>query len=157
MFLCITFLATSLHLLTYFLLECLHSCCLSGSRSHPGSLPSRYSLPIPHCCFSHSVVSDSFATQWTAVCQACRGILQARILDWGAISFSKRSSRPRDGTHVSWHILTLFMQYPVLLFMYMFTPVSLLKIISISTHTRSEQRAKIKHFLVDGFHTEIHS
>ena len=28
------------------------------------------------------------------------GILQARILEWIAISFSKGSSQPRDGTHV---------------------------------------------------------
>ena len=28
------------------------------------------------------------------------GILQARILEWGAISFSKGSSQPRDGTRV---------------------------------------------------------
>ena len=30
-----------------------------------------------------------------------RGILQARILEWGAISFSRRSSWPRDWTRVS--------------------------------------------------------
>ena len=29
------------------------------------------------------------------------GISQARILEWGAISFSRGSSQPRDGTHVS--------------------------------------------------------
>ena len=29
------------------------------------------------------------------------GILQARILEWVAISFSRRSSRPRDRTQVS--------------------------------------------------------
>ena len=29
------------------------------------------------------------------------GILQARILEWVAFSFSKGSSQPRDGTHVS--------------------------------------------------------
>jgi len=29
------------------------------------------------------------------------GILQARILKWVAIPFSRRSSRPRDGTQVS--------------------------------------------------------
>ena len=29
------------------------------------------------------------------------GILQARILEWVTISFSKGSSRPRDGTRVS--------------------------------------------------------
>ena len=30
------------------------------------------------------------------------GILQAIILEWVAIPFSRRSSRPRDQTHVSW-------------------------------------------------------
>ena len=30
------------------------------------------------------------------------GILQARILEWVAISFSRGSSHPRDRTHVSW-------------------------------------------------------
>ena len=29
------------------------------------------------------------------------GILQARILDWVAVLSSRASSRPRDGTHVS--------------------------------------------------------
>ena len=29
------------------------------------------------------------------------GILQARVLEWGAISFSRGSSRPRDRTQVS--------------------------------------------------------
>ena len=29
------------------------------------------------------------------------GIFQARILEWAAISFSRRSSQPRDGTQVS--------------------------------------------------------
>ena len=32
---------------------------------------------------------------------AVHGILQARILKWVAIPFSRRSSRPRDGTQVS--------------------------------------------------------
>ena len=31
-----------------------------------------------------------------------RGILQARMLEWVAISFSRGSSWPRDGTRVSW-------------------------------------------------------
>ena len=30
------------------------------------------------------------------------GILQASVLEWGAISFSRGSSRPRDRTRVSW-------------------------------------------------------
>ena len=34
-------------------------------------------------------------------CSSVRGILQARILEWVAISFSRRSSQPRDETRVS--------------------------------------------------------
>ena len=30
------------------------------------------------------------------------GILQARILEWVALSFSRGSSQPRDWTHISW-------------------------------------------------------
>ena len=36
------------------------------------------------------------------------GIFQARILEWVAISFSRRSSRPRDGTQVSRIVGRLF-------------------------------------------------
>ena len=41
--------------------------------------------------WSHSVVSDSLRPH---------GIFQARILEWVAISFSRRSSQPRDWTRV---------------------------------------------------------
>ena len=45
-----------------------------------------------------------FVILWT-VCSlpgsSVLGILQAGILEWGAISYSKRSSRSRDRTHVS--------------------------------------------------------
>ena len=44
-----------------------------------------------------------FATPWTVAYEAplSMGIFQARILEWVAISFSRRSSRPRDWTQVS--------------------------------------------------------
>ena len=32
---------------------------------------------------------------------AVHGVLQARILEWVVISFSRRSSQPKDGTRVS--------------------------------------------------------
>ena len=52
--------------------------------------------------FSHQVGSDSL---WPLDCSlpgsSVCGILQARILEWVAISFSRRSSQPRDRTHVS--------------------------------------------------------
>ena len=39
-----------------------------------------------------------FVTPWVVVCQAplSLGILQARILEWVAIPFSRGSSQPRD-------------------------------------------------------------
>ena len=44
-----------------------------------------------------------FVISWTVACQALSvlGILQARILEWVAISFSRGSSWPRDRTCVS--------------------------------------------------------
>ena len=53
-------------------------------------------------CVVASVLSNS-ATLWTAAHQAplSMRILQARILEWVAISCSRRSSQPRDQTHVS--------------------------------------------------------
>ena len=47
-----------------------------------------------------------FVTTWTVAHQPppSMGIFQARILEWGAIAFSMRSSWPRDWTHVS-HIV----------------------------------------------------
>ena len=35
-------------------------------------------------------------------CSSVHGILQARMLEWVAIRFSRGSSQPRDGTWVSW-------------------------------------------------------
>ena len=58
------------------------------------------------CCvwlLSHFSHAWLFATLWTAACQAplSVGILQARILEWVAIPFSRGSSQPRDRTQVS--------------------------------------------------------
>ena len=45
-----------------------------------------------------------FATPWTVVCQAplSMGILQATMLEWIAMTFSRGSSQPRDHTHISY-------------------------------------------------------
>ena len=52
---------------------------------------------------NHSVVSDSCdPMDWSPPDSSVHGILQARILEWVAISFSRVSSRPRNWTHVSW-------------------------------------------------------
>ena len=51
---------------------------------------------------SHSVVSDSLRpVDCSPPSSSVHGILQARILEWVAISFSRGSSRPRDRTRVS--------------------------------------------------------
>ena len=54
----------------------------------------------PVSCFSWVQL---FATPWTVTHQAplSIGILQARILEWVAISSSRKSSRPRDQTLLS--------------------------------------------------------
>ena len=51
---------------------------------------------------SHSVVSNSCnPMDWSLQGSSVHGILQARILEWVAISFSRGSSRSRNRTHVS--------------------------------------------------------
>ena len=48
---------------------------------------------------------DSFETPWTVARQALlsvHAILQARILDWVAISFSRGLSQPSDQTYASY-------------------------------------------------------
>ena len=53
-------------------------------------------------CFNHSVVSDCCdAMDCSPPGSSVHGILQARILEWVAIPFSRGSSQPRDRTHVS--------------------------------------------------------
>ena len=53
-----------------------------------------------------------FATPWIAARQAplSMGILQARILEWVAIPFSRGSSQPREWTQVS-HIAGRFFTF----------------------------------------------
>ena len=50
-----------------------------------------------------------FATPWTVLPgSSIRGLFQARILEWVATSFSRRSSQPRDWTQVSCIVDRLF-------------------------------------------------
>ena len=59
-------------------------------------------------CISYLVMTNSLGPPWTSPPgSSVQGILQARILDWVAIPFSRGSSRPRDGTWVS-HIAGWF-------------------------------------------------
>ena len=75
--------------------------------SGPGRGPPSYNKYI----FSASYVSivcilsrvHLFVTPWTGASpgSSVQGILQARILEWVAISYSGASSQPRDQTHIS--------------------------------------------------------
>ena len=55
------------------------------------------------CMLSCSVMSDSLPAHGLCglSCSSVPGILQARILEWAAIPFSRRFSLPRDQTKVS--------------------------------------------------------
>ena len=50
---------------------------------------------------SHSVVSNSLSMDCSPPGSSVHGILQARILEWVAIPFSRGYSQPRDQTWVS--------------------------------------------------------
>ena len=52
------------------------------------------------CRFSRDQLCD--AVDYRLPGSSVHGILQARILEWVAISFSRGSSRPRDWTHISY-------------------------------------------------------
>ena len=77
------------------------------SHSASWSRPHFQGLPCSKCTsislFSCEVVSDSFVTpvDCSLPGSSARGISQARILEWVAISSSRGSSRPRDRTQVS--------------------------------------------------------
>ena len=76
-------------------------------------------LPLNHTIESIIItLVTSGVTEWVKVAQSCltlcdpmdytvHGILQARILEWVAFSFSRGSSQPRDRTQVS-HIAGRF-------------------------------------------------
>ena len=65
-----------------------------------GSVPDPVAYIQYMCVQLHSRV-QLFATLWTVAHQAPLSIFQARILEWVAISSSRGSSWPRDGTCVS--------------------------------------------------------
>ena len=59
----------------------------------------KVSLSLPLSLFSHSVMSDSCDPMDCSLSgSSVHGILQARILEWVAISFSRGSSQPRVRT-----------------------------------------------------------
>ena len=54
-----------------------------------------------YCCYLVSKLWPTLVTPWSLPGSSVPGILQARILEWVAISSSRASSWPRDQTHVS--------------------------------------------------------
>ena len=58
-------------------------------------------LDYPLMCFLLWHVQFCDPIDYSLLGSSIHGILQARILEWVAISFSRGSSRPRDGTQVS--------------------------------------------------------
>ena len=54
-----------------------------------------------YLCFCLVAKSCLFPDTCSLPDSSVRGIFQARILEWAAISFSRGSSQPRDQTHVS--------------------------------------------------------
>ena len=96
------------------ILECVAIPSSKGNLPDPGIKPGSPALQAdylpsegkPHALqvlsrFSHVQL---FATLWTRARQALHvhGILQARILEWVAMPFSRGSSRPRDQIRVSY-------------------------------------------------------
>ena len=67
------------------------------------ALADLYPLDVHMCALSHCSHVQLFAALWTVTYQASlsMGILQARMLEWVALPFSRGSSQPRDQTQVS--------------------------------------------------------
>ena len=51
---------------------------------------------------SHMCLTLCRPMDYNLPCSSVHGIIQARILGWVAITFSRGSSQPRDGTQVSY-------------------------------------------------------
>ena len=76
-----------------------HYCFIRASLS--SFLICQLLLHLWFSCFSHSVMSKSYVTPWTEWSppgSSVHGALQARILEWVAISFSRGSFWTRDWT-----------------------------------------------------------
>ena len=62
------------------------------------------STPLMHACMLSLTLCDPMGCSPLPV-SSVHGIFQARILEWFATSSSRRSSQPRDRTHVSLRLL----------------------------------------------------
>ena len=64
-----------------------------------GSIPLESESEVAQLCLTLCDSMDS--SNCSLPGSTVRGILQARVLEWVAISFSRRSSQPRDQTSIS--------------------------------------------------------
>ena len=85
-----------------------HSMWIIPRSSLPKMRPD-YHIDRRNCRYARwiaSVVSRPCATLWTVSCQAplSDGILQARILEWVAVPYSRGSSWPRNRTPCNLHL-----------------------------------------------------
>ena len=78
-------------------------CVARGLGEEPGRLPLPTSCSVACVCAQSLSRVRLFVTRLdcSPPGSSVRGIVQARILEWVAISFSRGSSRPKDRTHVS--------------------------------------------------------
>ena len=79
-------------------------CLLSPEGKCMNCLPPRIETRLPLLGvlkLSEVKVSQSCPTLCDPVDYTVHGILQARILEWVEVPFSRRSSQPRNGTQVS--------------------------------------------------------
>ena len=88
--------------LQYFGMENSLDCMVHGVPKNQTRLSDFHRHSMCACVLSHFSCVWLYVTLWTVTHQASlsMGILQARILEWVAISPSRRSSPPRDLTHV---------------------------------------------------------
>ena len=70
------------------LVNCIYSLI---SRYFAPSLPEKVKVKVAQSC---PILCD-------AINYTVRGLLQVRIMEWGAFPFSRGSSQPKDGTQVS--------------------------------------------------------
>ena len=76
-------------------------CIIALYQDSPGCFYSHLILPWSVSHFLQSLV-QLFVSPWSPPGSSVHGILQARILEWVAISYPRGSSWPRDWTQVSW-------------------------------------------------------
>ena len=75
-----------------------------AAQGHPQTAPHTTLLVPSHVCAKllHSCLSLCDPVEDSPPGSSIHGILQARILEWVAMPFSRGSSRPRDRTHISY-------------------------------------------------------